>query len=328
MVNLLLRMLPRAWSESASNRMIVDILAKYIGTALIIAAGIVVSLSYTVGRQIEGARDVLGVVVVVILVLVAIRLFEHLWGIRFGPDRSIEDVQRRLVTIEEDRERERKEYESQINGLRVQISFLTKQYEEAVKKIGELEAKESFLAEENERLRKAVPPVQIDEIPDIPLLHICGDEEFCRQDRVQLNRARVPYRALDAATKKDVEDEMQRRREDGTEYYWMLVSAHGTKDGVVLKDGIAEPFWWNQAIDPKTRLVVFANCDGPEVGDALAGIAYRVVVMYGDIPTEDASAFILALFRAKLRGRGSDEAFLIARKQVPQIAAYVDIRRA
>lgn len=327
MRNLLLRTLPRDGSDSLNRRLIVDLLVKYAASAVIIAAGIVVALAYRVGEAVHDAWDVVIIVGVVIVVIIAIRVFEHLWGVRVGPKRDIDQLTNRIQTLEEQMERERRDYVLQISGLRNQVSFLTLQYEESIKKLGRLEAREKELTAENESLRKYVPDLTF-KLPSIPLLHICGDEQFCRQDRVQLNRARIPYRALDEATKRDIEDEMQRRREDGTEYPWMLISAHGRKEGVMLADGIASPYWWNQTVDQKTRLVVFANCDGPEVGDALAGIARRVIVMYGDIPTEDASAFILALFRAKLRKQDADAAFLYARQQVPQIAPYVDIRRS
>lgn len=304
-----------------------DLFVKYAATAVIIAAGIVVSLAYRVGEAIHDVWDVVLITAVVIVVIIAIRLFEQLWGIRVGPKRDIDQLAQRIQALEEQLERERRDSVIQITGLRNQISFLTLQYEESVKKIGKLEERERELTAENQNLKQYVPDLSF-KTPAIPLLHICGDEAFCDQDRVQLNRARIPYRALDNATKRDIEDEMQRRREDGTEYPWILVSAHGSREGVLLKDGIAKPFWWNQAIDAKTRLVVFANCEGPEVGDALAGVARRVIVMYGAIPTDDASAFILALFRAKLRKQDADAAFLYARQQVPQIAPYVDIRRS
>lgn len=327
MLNLLWKTLPRDGQGSLDRRLIVDLFVKYTASAVIIAAGIVVSLAYRVGEAVHDVRDVALIVGVVVVVIIAIRMFEQLWGIRAGPKRDIDQLTKRIQALEEQLEIERRDSLIQINGLRNQISFLTRQYEESIKKIGALEEKERLLSSENEKLKKYVP-VLTSKLPAIPLLHICGDSDFCQQDRVQLNRARIPYRALDNATKRDVEDEMQRRREDGTEYLWVLVSAHGKRDGVILSDGLAQPYWWNQTIDAQTHLAVFANCEGPEVGDALAGVAERVIVMYGSIPTDDAAAFILALFRAKLRNQDADSAFLYARQQVPQIAPYVDIRRA
>lgn len=327
MRNLLLRMPLKGGQGKSDRRLDLDLLVKYIASAVIMAAGIVVALAYRVGQAIGNGWDVVVIVGVVVVVLVAIRLFEQLWGVRVGPKRDIDNLNKRIQALEEQLEKERLDYKIQINGLRNQVSFLTLQYEESIKKLGNLEEREKALTAENESLRQYVPDLSF-KVPAIPLLHICGDSDFCSQDRVQLNRARIPYRALDNATQRDVEDEMQRRREDGTEYPWILVSAHGTKEGVHLSDGLARPHWWNQAIDAKTRLVVFANCEGPEVGDALAGVARRVIVMYGAIPTDDAAAFILALFRAKLRKQDADAAFLYARQQVPQIAPYVDIRRA
>lgn len=281
------------------------------------------------------------------IVVTILRFIEHKFRVRIGPDRDIEQLQRQIDSFksrigelenllrEEKRERETEKASSQnkVSILEAQVSFLTSQLQKTIKDVGILEeqarllkAKANELEIENTFLRKKSSAIEL--MPIFPLLHIWGNEEFGEQDQVQLNRANVPYRTLVAEGLRDVEDEFQRRREDGTEYWWVLVSAHGNRDGIYLGKELADPIWWNQVIVRGTKLIVLANCEGPDVGDALAGIADRVIVMYGDIPTEHASAFILSLFRSLMMGKSADESFQIARQRVPQISSHVDIRRS
>ena len=275
----------------------------------------------------ESVADLLGLTLLVVLIIVLLRVIESALRVRIGPDRDLEQLQKQIDQLKGQLQRERIEATGRITVLEGQLAFLTEQLQNTVKSMGILERKAQALEVENTRLLAELERHTI-KIPDVPLLHICGDPLFCQDDRIQINRARVPYRAMDRATRDAVEGEMQRRREDGTEYLWILVSAHGTREGIALEDGLAPPHWWSRAIDAKTKLLVLANCDGPEVGDALAGIVERVIVMYGDIATDDAAAFVLSLLRSLWTGAAIDDAYWFARQQVPQIAPFIDIRKA
>lgn len=275
----------------------------------------------------ESVADLLGLTLLVVLIIVLLRVIESALRVRIGPDRNLEQLQKQIDQLKGQLQRERIEATGRITVLEGQLAFLTEQLQNTVKSMGILERKAQVLEAENARLLAELDR-HTTKLPDVPLLHICGDPLFCQDDRIQINRARVPYRAMDRATRDAVEGEMQRRREDGTEYLWILVSAHGTREGIALEDGLAPPHWWSRAIDAKTKLLVLANCDGPEVGDALAGIVERVIVMYGDIATDDAAAFVLSLFRSLWTGAAIDDAYWFARQQVPQIAPFIDIRKA
>lgn len=275
----------------------------------------------------ESVADLLGLTLLVVLIIVLLRVIESALRVRIGPDRDLEQLQKQIDQLKGQLQRERIEATGRITVLEGQLAFLTEQLQNTVKTMGVLERKAQVLEAENARLLAELDQ-HATKLPDVPLLHICGDPLFCQDDRIQINRARVPYRAMDRATRDAVEGEMQRRREDGTEYLWILVSAHGTREGIALEDGLAPPHWWSRAIDAKTKLLVLANCDGPEVGDALAGIVERVIVMYGDIATDDAAAFVLSLFRSLWTGAAIDDAYWFARQQVPQIAPFIDIRKA
>lgn len=53
-----------------------------------------------------------------------------------------------------------------------------------------------------------------------------------------------------------------------------------------------------------------------------------MIVMDGSIPSDDASAFVLAILRSKMAGLDVDQAFMAAIRQAPHISAYVDMRSA
>jgi len=271
--------------------------------------------------------NLLGLTLLVVLILVLLRIIENALRVRIGPDRDVENLQKQIDQLKGQLQRERQESTGRINVLESQLAFLTDQLQNTVKTMGVLERRAKALEEENRQLMAELERYG-EKMPDVPLLHICGDPLFCQDDRIQINRARVPYRAMDRATRDAVEGEMQRRREDGTEYRWIVVSAHGSREGIALEDGVAPPHWWSRAIDAKTKLLVLANCDGPEVGDALAGVVERVIVMYGEINSDDAASFILSLFRSLWTGAAIDDAYWFARQQVPQIAPFIDIRKA
>lgn len=168
--------------------------------------------------------------------------------------------------------------------------------------------------------------IDIEKPPQTPLLLICGDTEFCEADTDRLNQAGIAYRILRHATKADVAEELQRRRLDGSLYWWVHVSAHGSAEGIMLADGLADARFWNRHLSG-VRIVFLAACDGPEVGDLLVGVARRVVVFYGDIKSETAALFTLSFWRARNRSLSPDESYDQATREVPAARAYVDLRR-
>lgn len=161
--------------------------------------------------------------------------------------------------------------------------------------------------------------------PLTPMLVICGDYEFCKDDTAQLIRARIYYRQLELATRRDVEEEIQRRRHDGTLYPWLLVSAHGGPQGIELSDGLAERDWWNRQLEG-FQVVMLANCASARTGDLLAGLVDRVVVLYGDRQSTDVSNYVYSFWAEMARTNDADKAYARALREVPAIRPFADIR--
>src|SRR5690606_30721926 len=122
-------------------------------------------------------------------------------------------LRRQLADERREREAERNRDSQKIASLEFQVNVLTRQLNETTQQLGVVKEQSNQLRAENERLKAQLPRLK-ERMPDTPLLHICGDTEFCRQDQIQLRRARVPFRALENATRRDVEDEVQRQREN------------------------------------------------------------------------------------------------------------------
>jgi hypothetical protein len=161
--------------------------------------------------------------------------------------------------------------------------------------------------------------------PIVPMLLICGDEAFCEDDELQLRRARIMFRKLEHATLNDVDKEFQRRRLDGTLYKWVHISAHGTANGFVLTNDLMTADWLADRIDG-IEIVFAASCDSASVGDALAGIADAVIVVYGKRGSGLISTFACAFWREVAMHNDARRAYRTALREVPQLGPYVDLR--
>lgn len=168
---------------------------------------------------------------------------------------------------------------------------------------------------------------RISALPTTPLLLICGDKGFCAQDAAQITKARVWYRVIENATRNSIEDELMRRRQNGDLYPWLHISAHGSEAGILLADGIAEPNWWNRQLEG-VKVVLAANCESVEVGDALAGVVDYVIVFYGDRESDYMSSFAYAFWREMAATNDAKAAYKKALIDVPAIRPHVDLRAA
>lgn len=97
------------------------------------------------------------------------------------------------------------------------------------------------------------------------------------------------------------------------------VGAHGTKEGVVLYDGLAEPGWWARILKRyPVDLIVLMVCDSADVGRALTreSVPYSVSVM-ADIEDQYAIRFVTTFYGGLADNMPVTEAFEDARLAVP-----------
>ena len=209
----------------------------------------------------------------------------------------------------------RTEYEAKIDALQEQVRFL----------LGELAASRKELEK-----RTQGTLLHPQELPlyavTAPLLLIGGtDPKILENDRNALQRAGADFVTVRDATKEEIKRRMQRAREDHKPFRHVHVSAHGTDEAVQLVDGPADGKWWNDVL-VGVEVVFLAACHSSGVGDWLAGKNRVVVEMDSNVQDELAYQFTYLFWRSVLAGRGADEAFAMARTELPAIADQVSMR--
>lgn len=259
-------------------------------------------------------RDVLWLAVVL-----AILLFGLLrWLDRRGRGDHA-DCDRQIAQLVADMEEQRQLYEKRIHELELRVDFLVEQLQRAGTKIKELERKSSQPAAPPEH--RTAPELPLSK----PMLVICGaDPGMCDMDRRSIRRAGIPFQRLYHATKAAVADEMRRRRQDGTLYPWVHITAHAGPNGIDLEDGTAPPEWWHEHL-VDIDVVFLAACETSAVADALAGLV-TVVFVHEQIENRDASDFTYAFWRRMKEHGNARLAYQQAIVEAPQVAEFTDIR--
>lgn len=171
----------------------------------------------------------------------------------------------------------------------------------------------------------AIPSLQA---PDLikPLMLICGDdEEMCNNDRQALRRAGIAFQRLAHASKRVVEDELRRRRQDNTLYRWVHVTAHAGPLGIQLASELADPSWWGRTFDG-IEVMFLAACETSTVADELAGMM-TVIFMQQEVNERDAADFTYAFWSQMAERKTPIEAYRNALRTVPAVAEFVDFRR-
>lgn len=220
----------------------------------------------------------------------------------------------KVIALSNDLATQRQRYEARIQELERRVDFLVEQLQKAGIQIRDLEQQLST----QPVVRETDPIVK-------PLLLICGaNPTMCDADRLALRRAQVGFHRLYHATKTMIDDELRRRRQDGTLYPWLHITAHAGPEGIQLADGLADPAWWNERLGG-IDVVFLAACKTAAVADALAGLV-TVVFIHEDIGDRDASDFTYAFWRRMKEGGDPHQAYRQAIFEAPQIAEFVDIR--
>lgn len=224
----------------------------------------------------------------------------------------------KVIDLQTEMVAQRKRYEARIQELERRVDFLVEQLQKAGIQIHDLEQQ---LAHHPITVspETTTPPAK-------PLLLICGTSATtCDADRHALRRAGIAFQRLYHATQRSIEDELRRRRQDGTLYPWLHISAHASPEGVALADGLASPSWWHERLDG-IEVVFLATCQGAAIADELAGLVKAVVFVHEEIGDRDASDFTYAFWRRLKEGGDPHQAYRQALLEAPQVAEFVDIR--
>jgi hypothetical protein len=244
-----------------------------------------------------------------------------------------------VVLPEEDLRREVEDLRATVNTLRRQLDEADKRIRMVESERAQRDAQIAALQGENTAMRHdmAVLKAQLTAqecaeplLPAKPLLIVSGAgpriEEIFARDRAALRRANVPFHRLLNASKASISAELRRRRQDGTLYPWVLVSAHAGTQGIELADGFAAGEWWGTAFDG-IRVVVLAACSASTVADELAGLVDMVVWFSETVQNDDAADFSYAFWRRLVGGTPAVQAYAEALRECPQVAEFVDMRQ-
>ena len=264
--------------------------------------------------QLNGS--VMSVLTIVVVAFVALRWVEAKIGHLLFEPKQIdceEEIRLLRTQLEEERERNRKANElkdRQIRELEQRVTWLVDQ----LRKTGQA-------TDEPNGGKPVITPIP----PAKPLLIVCGpDTVMCDMDRQSLRRAGVSFQRLYSASKVTIDNELRRRRQDGSLYWWLHVTAHAGEAGVALVDGIADPAWWSERLDG-VKVVFLSACRTETVADALAGLT-TVIFVHEDIDSRDAADFTYSFWRRMQEYNDPRQAYYQAIRETPQVSEFTDIR--
>jgi len=216
-------------------------------------------------------------------------------------------------------------------GLEEVVRRLASNLAEASLKIAALERENGMLRAELEQVRRALAalnmPVEKLILPFHPLLLVMGDQQAGQIDEAAIMRARISYRRLQDCTAQGLDEELRRRRLDGTLYRWVLISAHMGPDGIMLGPDVVNREWLLRRLQD-VQILFLNGCENVKVADGLAGLVDWIVVVYERIDGRDAGDFCYAFWNGIAAGEVPELAFRRALIEVPQVSPYVDIRKA
>ncbi len=243
-------------------------------------------------------------------IMLVLGLIAALYGIRrpavaVGAFGGLEEVVHKLAT--------------ELAEARQQIKILEQQNIQLAARITELET----LLSKFRKQATLESPVR----PPRPLLLVIGDSESGKADETSLLRSKIPFLRLSSCTIQELDDEIRRRRQDNTMYWWIHIAAHMGPEGIQMKDGIISIDWLARRMN-NVKVLFLNGCKNVTLADQLAGLVERVVVVYENINNRDAGDFAYAFWTSIASGAEPDMAFTSALRDVPQIASYVDIRKS
>ena len=262
-----------------------------------------------------------------ILTMVLLFAAGSVWAIRVQRHSGYADAEGRLLALVEELRAEVAKQRAVIGNLESKYRQSLISEADANRRIRELEGTlETVRARVNElealnAIARPAPRYQV------PLIHIVGNATFGEADVVALRKAEIRFKRLNNATRPLIENEMNRRRLDGTLYRWAIISAHMGKEGVLLEaaNDTAPPNWWNEQLSGLE--VVFLNgCSSLAVADALAGLVDVVVSLGEEVENRDAANFAYAFWRRMQSGTMPGAAFESAIREIPAVSEFADIR--
>ena len=240
----------------------------------------------------------------IILIFILAIIFLLLWGLV----RSKHNVLAKFLTVEDE----------QVRSLKLRITELENE-------VRILRSTQEILLEQLHK--QNIIKVESTTIVARPVLLVYGSKEFGEADRNALRRAGIVFFRLAGARLSELQEEIQRRRSDGTLYDIIHFAAHSIDGGGIDLNGeIVDGVQLSNVLSG-VRGVFLSTCSNYQIADRLLGVVKYVVIIYEDITNEDASNFVYEFYKRYKVERDIEASFNGAIAVLPNIAEFVDLRK-
>lgn len=195
---------------------------------------------------------------------------------------------------------------------------LTKEIDKRDQRIAQLEQQIDELRKKLEHLTNSLPETISKTGKGFTILAIWPDTQTLRiaEERDAIYNAGFDYIPLydEAAIRPNIIEHMRSGVVSVIE-----VGAHGTTDGVMLHDGLAEPGWWSRMLRRyPVDLIVLLACDSFEIARALNRESVPYVVAAADeIEDQYAIRFVMTFYNGLAANMPVTEAFEDAKLAIP-----------
>lgn len=237
----------------------------------------------------------------IILIFILAIIFLLLWGL-------VRSKYTKFLTVEDE-----------------QVRFLKLRITELENEVRILRSTQEILLEQLHK--QNIIKIENNAIVARPVLLVYGSKEFGEADRNALRRAGIVFFRLVGARLSELQEEIQRRRSDGTLYDIIHFAAHSIDGGGIDLNGeIVDGVQLSNVLSG-VRGVFLSTCSNYQIADRLLGVVKYVVIIYEDITNEDASNFVYEFYKRYKVERDIEASFNGAIAVLPNIAEFVDLRK-
>lgn len=263
------------------------------------------------------------ILITIVISYYGLRILDHKFGSLFRPV-PLNDNTEELRRLKSELESQRILFIAQLKAQADEFERKMKDQRESFEaKIRNLEQHNAFLMERlitRERAEKTEEYVDQNK-----MLFVSCDEQFYARDRTALFRAGLKFTTLRRATSAILTRELRKGREGGRPYHLVVVSAHGTGEGIMLADGLKPGDWFARNFFG-VEVALFAACQSFQILDDLTGIVTYSIGMMDDIETELAEDFIYIFWREYIITKNPIQAFENVKRIMPELSDRVTIR--
>lgn len=229
-------------------------------------------------------------------------------------DALVNELTNRNILLEAERDKQNLVVKEQ----RSQIVFLTKRVDELENKQRDLE----LMLHGALIVQRSDGKITAETYKEPNTLLIATDPYIQQLDEIALSKAGVNYRRITTPTKRKIEQELRRARQQNYLYKNVMISGHANQEGFLLPDQQQlDAYWLNQNL-AGVDIVVLNGCKTTKLGDALVEVVGCVVSLLEEVPNDVAQGFAEVFWRNIQDSEDAQYAFSEAVQSEPTIKPY------